>query len=76
MATIEPTDEPTNTEGLLALAMSGGDRNLTLVRDRIHDMTPEERRRLRLALDRLDDLLDAVVIERRLAKLKQQPQEG
>jgi len=56
---------------LLRLASIGGDRNLIEARDRIHAMTTEERRRLRLALSRLDDLLDAVVIERRLARLKQ-----
>jgi molybdopterin-guanine dinucleotide biosynthesis protein len=56
---------------LLRLAAEGGDRNLIEARDRIHAMTTEERRRLRQALSRLDDLLDAVVIERRLARLKQ-----
>jgi hypothetical protein len=55
---------------LLLLAAEGGDRNRQEVTRRLEEMTPEERRLLPIALERLDGLLDQVALESRLNRKK------
>lgn len=53
---------------LIMLTAVGGDRNLIAARDKIAALDAESRRTLRLAVDRLADLLDADAMDRRLIK--------
>lgn len=53
---------------LIKLSAIGGDGNLIAARDLIATLDADERRSLRLAVERLDDLLDADAFDRRLAR--------
>jgi len=53
---------------LLLLAASNSDRDHQEVADRLCDMTPEELRVLRLAIERLDGMLDALALDRHLRR--------
>jgi hypothetical protein len=53
---------------LIQLSAIGGDRNFAAARDLIATLSLDERRNLRLAVERLDDLLDADALDRHLAR--------
>ena len=53
---------------LLLLAASGSDRDRQEIADRLQDMTPAELRRLRAALNDLDNLIDEAFFDRHLAR--------
>lgn len=57
---------------LLLLAAQGGDRNRAEIVRRISEMTPDERRCLRRAIERLDAALDDVIISERLERIRKE----
>lgn len=71
---LEKESDIDDAPDIFALAVAGGDKNLIEARNRIAALDAESRRALRLAVDRLDDLLDADAMDRRLAK--RQPNGG
>lgn len=56
----------------LLLLAADGDRNRDEVMRRIGEMKPEERRILRLAIERLDAALDEVIISERLERIRKE----
>jgi hypothetical protein len=55
---------------LLLLAASDSDRDQQEVADRLCDMTPAELKTLRVALARLDGMLDALALDRMDSRAK------
>jgi hypothetical protein len=66
--TDENTERLRRAARLIQLSSIGGDRNFTEARDILATLSASERRELRLAVERLDDLLDADAFDRHMAR--------
>jgi hypothetical protein len=73
-----PSDHsiPNDLDSLIVLAYIGGDHNCITVTEILRKLSPENRRCLRRAMERIDSALDEVILNERLEKIRRDLRNG